>query len=144
MASAVNGMLSNTEDKNPSPNAVRHEAAGNSSTGISEAQLTSASRNTVPLKVSGMTDQSGRRSGVASRMTSKAQPCDDLRSEDRRHVPRLSSGRPRALISSTASSNLKAQHLLRRGCIEAVPKFGRVRPAPTGEGGTAGSAWALD
>jgi hypothetical protein len=46
----------------------------------------------------------------------------------------LSSGRPRALISSAASSNLKAQHLPRRGCIEAVPKFERVRPAPTGEG----------
>jgi hypothetical protein len=72
------------------------------------------------------------------------EPDHDLRSEDRRHVPRLSSGRPRALISSAASSNLKAQHLPRRGCIEAVPKFGRVRPAPTGEWGTAGSAWALD
>src|SRR5688572_32013570 len=48
-ASAVSGMLSNTAETKPSPNAVCHDAAGSRSTGISDAHSTSASRNTVPL-----------------------------------------------------------------------------------------------
>src|SRR5919198_77020 len=62
-------MLSNTDDKKPRPNAVCHDAAGSSSTGIIDAHVTKASRKSVPLKVSGMMSQSGLRSGAATRMT---------------------------------------------------------------------------
>ncbi len=62
-------MLSNTEDRKPRPSAVCQEASGSSSTGISEALVTSASRKIVPLKVSGMISQSGRRSGAVARIT---------------------------------------------------------------------------
>src|SRR5215470_17478164 len=44
-------MLSNTAETKPSPRAVCHDAAGSFSTGIIEAQVTSASRKMVPLKV---------------------------------------------------------------------------------------------
>src|SRR5688500_10004426 len=64
-------MLSNTADRKPRPSAVCHEARGNSSTGISEAQVTSARRKIVPLKVSGMIAQSGRRIGAVARMTAQ-------------------------------------------------------------------------
>ena len=62
-------MLSNTDDRKPRPSAVCHEARGNSSTGISDAQVTSARRKIVPLKVSGMIAQSGRRIGAVARIT---------------------------------------------------------------------------
>src|SRR3954451_20637368 len=62
-------MLSNTAEINPRPSAVGHDGAGNSSTGIIEAQTTKAKRKIVPLAVSGRTAQSGRRSGAVARMT---------------------------------------------------------------------------
>jgi hypothetical protein len=62
-------MLSNTEERKPRPSAVCHDASGNSSTGISDALVTSASRKIVPLKVSGMISQSGRRSAAVARIT---------------------------------------------------------------------------
>ena len=62
-------MLSNTADTKPRPSAVCQDASGSFSTGIIEAQVTSASRKIVPLKVSGMTSQSGRRSGAVTRIT---------------------------------------------------------------------------
>ena len=64
-------MLSNTADTKPSPSAVCHDASGSCSTGIIDAQVTSASRKIVPLKVSGITSQSGRRSGAVARMTTQ-------------------------------------------------------------------------
>src|SRR5947208_12763268 len=62
-------MLSNTAETKPSSIAVCHEATGSFSTGIIEAAVTSASRKIVPLKVSGITDQSGDLSGDVSRIT---------------------------------------------------------------------------
>src|SRR4030042_3458082 len=47
--SFVNGILSNTAETNPRAKAVHADAGGNSSTGISEAQVTRAIRNTVPI-----------------------------------------------------------------------------------------------
>ena len=44
---------------------------GNVSTGIMEAAVTSARRKIVPLKVSGITFQSGLLNGVAMRMTAQ-------------------------------------------------------------------------
>jgi hypothetical protein len=48
-ASAVSGMLSNTAETNPSPSAVCQEARGSFSTGIIDAQVTSAKRFGVTL-----------------------------------------------------------------------------------------------
>src|SRR3954452_16021148 len=62
-------MLSKTAETKPNPSAVGQLAAGSLSTGIIEAAVTSARRKTVPLKVSGITDQSGRLSAAVRRMT---------------------------------------------------------------------------
>src|SRR5262245_66595339 len=62
-------MLSNTADTKPRPSAVGHDAAGSSSTGIIEADVTRASRKIVPLKVSGSTFQSGRRNEAVANRT---------------------------------------------------------------------------
>src|SRR5207302_7737162 len=48
-----------------------HDAAGSFSTGINEAAVTNARRKIVPLKVSGITFQSGARSPAVSRMTAQ-------------------------------------------------------------------------
>ncbi len=61
-------MLSNTADTKPRPKAVCEEAAGSFSTGIIEAQVTSASRNTVPLTAPGSSSHSGLRSGAVTRI----------------------------------------------------------------------------
>jgi hypothetical protein len=61
-------MLSNTADTTPSPNAVWGDASGRPATGIIEAATTSASRNTALRTALGITDQSGRRHGVSSRI----------------------------------------------------------------------------
>ena len=63
--------MSNTAETKPSPSAVCHEAAGSFSTGIIEAAVTSASRKIVPLKVSGITFQSGARRPAVRRMTAQ-------------------------------------------------------------------------
>ena len=68
MASAVSGMLSNTEETKPSPNAVCQEGVGSSSTGIIEAHSTRLKRNTAPLNASGSTSQSCRRTRMVSRI----------------------------------------------------------------------------
>ena len=57
-ASAVSGMLSKTAEMKPSASAETHEAGGNCSTGIIEAQSTSESRKIEPLMVSGINSQS--------------------------------------------------------------------------------------
>ena len=62
----MSGMLSNTAERNPRPSVVGQEATGRLSTGIIEAQTTSESRKSVPLKVSGSTSQSWRRTGTVS------------------------------------------------------------------------------
>src|SRR5207302_8902936 len=64
-------MLSNTAETKPKPSAVGHEAAGSFSTGINEGAVTNASRKIVPLKVSGITFQSGARGPAVSRMTAR-------------------------------------------------------------------------
>lgn len=64
-------MLSKPAETKPRPSAVCQLAAGNSSTGISEAAVTSASRKIVPLKVAGISSQSGRRSGAVIRITAQ-------------------------------------------------------------------------
>src|SRR3954469_13554668 len=64
-------MLSNTAETKPRPIAVCQDAAGSFSTGISDAQVTSASRKIVPLKVSGITFQSGLRHGVVTSRTTQ-------------------------------------------------------------------------
>src|SRR6186713_2014121 len=64
-------MLSNTAETKPRPSAVGQDAAGSFSTGISEAAVTSARRKMVPLKVSGITVQSGARRAAVSRMTAQ-------------------------------------------------------------------------
>src|SRR5690606_14792320 len=51
-------MLSNTAETQPRPKAVCHDAAGSVSTGISDAQVTSVSRNSVPFTDAGTTFQS--------------------------------------------------------------------------------------
>ena len=68
MASAVSGMLSNTAETKPRPIATTADAGGSCSTGIIDAMVTSESRKTEPLRVSGMTSQSGRRIGIDSRI----------------------------------------------------------------------------
>ena len=65
----MSGMLSNTAETKPRPSAVCQDASGSFSTGIIDAEVTSASRKIVPLKVSGMISQSGRRNGAAARIT---------------------------------------------------------------------------
>src|SRR4029078_777728 len=58
-----------------------HDASGNCSTGIIEAQVTSASRKTVPLNVSGITSQSGLRSAAVARIaTHTARPITGMAS----------------------------------------------------------------
>src|SRR4029078_4542424 len=64
-------MLSNTAETKARPSAVGHEAADSFSTGINEAAVTNASRKMGPLKVSGITFQSGARSPVVSRITAQ-------------------------------------------------------------------------
>ena len=54
-------MLSNTDERNPKPRAVCHDAAGRCSTGIIEAIKTSASRKIAPLEAADSASQSGRR-----------------------------------------------------------------------------------
>src|SRR5262245_45675741 len=61
-------MLSNTADRNPSPREVCQDAAGSFSTGIIEAQVIRASRNTLPLNASGSSDHSGLRAGTQARI----------------------------------------------------------------------------
>src|SRR5207245_10094096 len=80
-ASAVSGMLSNTADKKPRPNAVREEASGNRSTGIIEAISTSESRKMELRNARGSTSQSGRRIPKDMRMaTQTATPMNGKRS----------------------------------------------------------------
>ncbi len=57
-------MLSNTAEMKPSDSVLCQEAGGSFSTGIIEAMVTSASRNTEPLKASGRSFQSGWRHGA--------------------------------------------------------------------------------
>jgi hypothetical protein len=54
-------MLSKTAEKKPSPNAVCHDAVGNCSTGMSDADITNASKKIDPLKARGRSFQFGRR-----------------------------------------------------------------------------------
>src|SRR5688572_26646873 len=61
-------MLSNTDDTNPRPRVVGHDAGGNCSTGISDAHITSDKRKMLPFTDSGTTVQSGFRHGTASRI----------------------------------------------------------------------------
>src|SRR2546423_1551732 len=61
-------MLSNTAEMKPSESVVGHDAAGSFSTGIIDAQVTSASRNTEPLNASGSSFQSGCRNGTVRRI----------------------------------------------------------------------------
>src|SRR5262245_49066429 len=70
-ARAVRGILSNTAETKPRPSVVCHDAAGSFSTGMSEAQVTSASRNTDPLNASGSRPQSGRRAAAVARMATQ-------------------------------------------------------------------------
>src|SRR5690349_7609359 len=65
-------MLSNTAETNPSPNAVCHDGGGSCSTGISEADNTSASRTTVFLNAPGSSVQAGRRTGLATTIARNA------------------------------------------------------------------------
>src|SRR5688572_30686860 len=60
-------MLSKTAERKPSPRVVIEEAAGSFSTGIIEAQVTSASRKIEPLKAPGRSFQSGWRITAAVR-----------------------------------------------------------------------------
>src|SRR2546426_4943112 len=62
-------MLSNTAETKPRPSAVCHDAAGNFSTGISEAHTMSESRNTLPLNAPGSSDHAGRRHSAAMKIT---------------------------------------------------------------------------
>ena len=66
----MSGMLSNTAEMKPRPIAVCQDAAGSLSTGIMEAQVTSASRKIVPLVASGNRLQSGLRNGAVTRIAS--------------------------------------------------------------------------
>src|SRR5262245_31405416 len=68
-------MLSNTAEMKPRLSEDSHEAGGNFSTGIIEAQVTRVSRKIVPLTVSGRISQSGRPSApVAIIATTTAGP----------------------------------------------------------------------
>src|SRR5690554_6473037 len=58
MASFVRGILSKTADTQPRPKAVCHDAAGNVSTGISDAHVTRVNKNSVPFTDAGTTFQS--------------------------------------------------------------------------------------
>ncbi len=59
-------MLSKTAERKPRASVDGHEAGGSFSTGIIEAQVTSASRKTEPLMAPGIRLHSGLRSGAAS------------------------------------------------------------------------------
>ena len=61
-------MLSNTAETKPKPKAVCHDAAGKCSTGIIDAIVTSESKKIVPFIAPGNSDQSGLRSGTASKI----------------------------------------------------------------------------
>src|SRR6185437_12334287 len=64
-----------TAETKPSPSAVCQEASGSFSTGIIEAEVTNASRKSVPLQVAGNTFQSGARNGAVTRIaTQTARP----------------------------------------------------------------------
>ena len=67
----MSGILSNTDETTPRPSAVCHDAAGNVSTGITEAAVTSARRKIVPLKVSGRMVQSGARKTAVSKIAAQ-------------------------------------------------------------------------
>src|SRR5215475_11360998 len=67
----VRGMLSNTAETKPNPKVDGHEASGKFSTGISEADVTRATRNTVPFNASRMADQSGDLIPAKTRMMSQ-------------------------------------------------------------------------
>ena len=61
-------MLSNTAETKPSASVLGHEAAGSFSTGIIDAQVTSASRKMDPLNASGSSFHCGWRSGAVARI----------------------------------------------------------------------------
>src|SRR5687767_595778 len=61
-------MLSNIDDTNPRPSADSHDGAGNVSTGISDADSTSANKNALPFVASRRSPQAGRRSGAETRI----------------------------------------------------------------------------
>src|SRR5215475_2527725 len=64
-------MLSNSAETKPNPKVESHEASGKFSTGISEADVTRATRNTVPFNASRMADQSGDLIPAKTRMMSQ-------------------------------------------------------------------------
>ncbi len=63
-------MLSNTDDRKPSPSVVGHDGGGSLSTGISEAHQTSASRKMLPLSAPGSRLHCGARTGAVARIAS--------------------------------------------------------------------------
>ena len=67
------GQRIQTADTKPRPNVAGQEAAGNLSTGISEAQATSDRRKTAPLAASGTTDQSSLRHTAVPRISTQCQ-----------------------------------------------------------------------
>src|SRR5688572_33498160 len=68
-------MLSNTEEMNPRPNVLGQDAGGSLSTGIMDAQVTSARRKRLPLNASGIRLHWGLRHGAqASSTTQTATP----------------------------------------------------------------------
>ena len=80
-------MLSNTAEMKPSPKRVCQEAAGSFSTGIIEAQSTSESRKTVPLKAPGSTSSPGARSGAVEQDRQPDRDADEREAVgDRREV----------------------------------------------------------
>jgi len=59
-------MLSNTDDRKPSPKVVCQDGSGRCCTGIKDAHHTNASRNTAPLNAPGSRLHRGIRTGAVS------------------------------------------------------------------------------
>ena len=75
-------MLSKTAETKPRPSAVCQDAAGNFSTGISEAHTISERRNTLPLNAPGSSDHAGLRHSAAMRIAAHTPaPMNGKRSE---------------------------------------------------------------
>jgi hypothetical protein len=101
-------MLSNTDDSAPRLNAVCHEGSGRPFSGISDADATSATRNTAPLAPWRITDQSGLAMRLVTRIAAhKAMPSQGAISS-----PLLSE--VARTLAVTAAARMKATIQIRR------------------------------
>src|SRR5687767_11933423 len=101
-------MLSNTDERSPSPKVEAQDGAGKALTGMREAAATSATRKSAPFRAGRATDQSGLANGaVTSRAAQTASPSQGA----------VSSPSLRALavmLVTTAAARMKTTIQIRR------------------------------